>query len=308
MPPWQTGHGVLGHWAMGIGQTAPAPFRQTGDGDGRWPLVLASPHSGRHYPAALLAATRLSLAQLRRAEDAHVDALLDGISGVPVLAATHARCWIDLNRRPDELDPDLFDGPLAVPVTLTDRVQAGLGVIPRLAGHGLEIHARRLPAATAAARLAGLHVPWHDRIASLMAAARARHGSALLIDCHSMPSPGGPRPPQIVLGDCHGQSAHPAIVQAIEDHFRRAGWRVARNAPYAGGHTTRAHGQPAAGFHAVQIEIDRVLYLDNLKLTLHAGAGKVRAAMTALVQRLVADWPRLHGQLAAPSAWREAAE
>jgi N-formylglutamate deformylase len=281
----------------GVGHAfpSPAPYRLTGDDDGRWPLVLASPHSGRHYPAALLAGSRLTLAQLRRAEDALVDALLEGIAGVPVLAATHARCWIDLNRRPDELDPEMFDGPLTVPVARTERVQAGLGVIPRLAAPGLEIPARRWPASEAVARLAGLHVPWHRRIAGLMATAAARHGSALLIDCHSMPSPGGPRPPQIVLGDCHGQSAHPAIVQAIEDHFRRAGWRVARNAPYAGGHTTRAHGRPELGLHAVQIEIDRALYLDGQRLTLHAGAGRVRTAMTALVQQLVADWPRLSG-------------
>jgi len=182
-------------------------------------------------------------------------------------------------------------------VASSERVQAGLGVIPRLAGQGLDINAARLPASEAASRLAALHRPWHDQIAGILASARARHGSALLIDCHSMPSPAGPRPPQIVLGDCHGRSSHPAIMAAIEDHFRRHGWRMARNSPYAGGHTTRRHGQPASGVHAVQIEIDRALYLDQHRLTLHSGAGRVRAAFTGLVQRLVADWPRL---LAAP--------
>ncbi len=274
---------------------APPPFRLSGDLDGRWPLVVASPHSGRHYPAALLGGTRLTQAQLRRAEDAFVDALLEGIAGVPVLTATFARCWLDLNRRPDELDPEMFDAPLAIPVTATERVQAGLGVIPRLAAQGLEINARPLPAAEAAARIAGLHQPWHRQIESLLGAAHARHGAALLIDCHSMPSPGGPRAPQIVLGDCHGRSASPAVVQAIEDHFRRLGWRTARNTPYAGGHTTRHHGRPERGVHAVQIEIDRALYLDSHKLALHAGAARVRSAMTALVQQLVADWPQLAG-------------
>lgn len=280
------------------------PWRLTGDADGRWPLLLSSPHSGRHYPTALLAGSRLGLLQLRRAEDAFVDALLDGISGVPVISATFARCWLDLNRAADELDPAMFDGRLDVPVVGSERVAAGLGVIPRLAGHGLEIHAWRLPAREAAERLATLHRPWHDRIAGILAMARARHGAALLIDCHSMPSPAGPRPPQIVLGDCHGRSCHPVIVAAVEDHFRRLGWRVARNSPYAGGHTTRHHGQPATGIHALQIEIDRALYLDQHRLVLHGGAGRVRTAFTGLVQRLLADWPVLMG----PAPFAQAAE
>jgi N-formylglutamate deformylase len=287
--------------ASAAGQPA---WTLTGDADGRWPLLLTSPHSGRHYPPALLAASRLSLLQLRRAEDAFVDALLDGIAGVPVLAATHARSWLDLNRRPDELDPAMFDGALAVPVTATERVQGGLGVIPRLAGHGLDIYARRLPAADASARLAQLHTPWHEEVARILGAARARHGAALLIDCHSMPSPTGVRPPQIVLGDCHGLSADPAIVQAIEDHFVQVGWRVARNAPYAGGHTTRHHGRPAQGLHAVQIEIDRALYLDSQRISLTAGAARVRTVLTGLVQRLLAEWP----QLAPVPPWAQAAE
>jgi N-formylglutamate deformylase len=271
------------------------PFLLSGDDDGRWPLVVASPHSGRHYPPALLTGTRLTLAQLRRAEDGFVDALLDGIAGVPVLCATHARCWLDLNRRPDELDPAMFDAPLGVPTAITERVQAGLGVIPRLAGQGLEINARALPAAEAAARLASVHQPWHGKLAAMLAAAQTRHGRALLIDCHSMPSQTGPRPPQIVLGDCHGRSAAPAFVQAMEDYFRRLGWRVARNAPYAGGHTTQHHGRPATGIHAVQIEIDRALYMDAHKMALHAGAARMRAALTGLAQQLLADWPRLAG-------------
>lgn len=279
-------------------------WRLTGDADGRWPLLLASPHSGRYYPPSLLAGSRLALKQLRRAEDALVDGLLDGIAGVPVISAHYARCWLDLNRAEDELDPAMFDGPLGVPVAVSDRVQAGLGVIPRLAGHGLEINARRLPAAAASDRLAAFHRPWHARLNTILGAARQQHGAALLIDCHSMPSAPGPRPPQIVLGDCHGRSARPAIVAAIEDHFRRLGWRVARNNPYAGGHTTRRHGQPTSGIHAVQIEIDRALYLDPHRLVLHAGAERVRAAMTALVQRLLSDWP----QLSAPSAFAQAAE
>ncbi len=287
---------------MALRASTPPPWRLTGEIDGRWPLFITSPHSGRHYPAAFLAATRLSLAELRRAEDALVDGLLDGIAGVPVLAASHARSWLDLNRAADELDPGMFDGALPWPCDASPRVAAGLGVIPRLAAQGHEIYARRLPASEAVARIASHHRPWHALVTAQMAAAQQAHGAALLIDVHSMPPPAGPRPPQIVLGDCHGRSAHPAIVAMMEDHFRRAGWRVARNQPYAGGYTTHHHGRPASGIHAVQIEICRSLYLDQQRLILTNGAAPVRSALTMLVQMLVAAWPQLLGQMAWPAA------
>lgn len=279
-------------------------FNMTGDSDGRWPLVMASPHSGRAYPPAFLAASRLTQAQLRRAEDPFVDALLDGVRGVPILRAHYARAFLDLNRAADELDPAMFDGPPPGPARATERVAAGLGVLPRVAAHGLDIYRRRLPPDEARTRLAALHRPWHARIAELLDRARARHGFAVLIDCHSMPTPAGPLAPQIVIGDRHGASASTALVRLIERHFAAAGWRVARNVPYAGGHTTEFHGAAAAGIHAVQIEIDRSLYIDPQRLVRHEGFPAVAAAMEGLARLLVSATPLLG--LAGPM--REAAE
>jgi N-formylglutamate deformylase len=282
----------------------PAGFDVSGDCDGRWPLLLASPHSGRHYPDAFLATSRLTLAQLRRAEDAYVDALLDGVAGVPVLRARYGRAYLDLNRAADELDPGMFDGALPTPCQITDRVASGLGVLPRVAAQGLEIYRRRLPAADAAARIDRLHRPWHDRIATELQRAVQRHGYAILLDCHSMPQPLGIRPPQIVIGDRHGQSAAPQLVALIERQLAASGWRIARNHPYAGGHTTEFHGQPLSGIHAVQIEIDRTLYMDPQKLVCHSGFGPVSAQLTALVRTILTAAPHLG--LAPPLA--EAAE
>lgn len=279
-------------------------FVQRGDDSGRWPLVLASPHSGQDYPAAFLAASQLSRAQLRRAEDPYVDRLLDDIVDVPVLAARYGRAYLDLNRGAAELDPAMFDTPLPIPVTVTDRVKAGLGVLPRMAAHGLDIYRHRIDPAEALHRLAMLHQPWHDRISLLLTRARARHGHAILLDCHSMPQPAGILPPQIVLGDRFGTSASPALVTLVEQHFREAGWRVARNSPYAGGHTTEYHAGVAIGIHAVQIEIDRTLYMDPNKFVPNAGFNRVASVMTALVPRLLAAAPRLG--LAPP--YREVAE
>jgi N-formylglutamate amidohydrolase len=268
-------------------------FDQRGDESGRWPLVLASPHSGQDYPAAFLAASRLSRAQLRRAEDPFVDQLLADIGDVPLLTARYGRAFLDLNRRATELDPAMFDAPLALPVTMTDRVAAGLGVLPRVAAYGSDIYRRRIAPAEAMHRLAMLHHPWHDRINTLLARAKARHGHAILLDCHSMPQPAGVLPPQIVLGDRHGTTAAPALVALIEQHFRAAGWRVARNHPYAGGYTTEHHAGVENGIHAVQIEIDRLLYMDPVKLVAHAGFARVASVMAALVPRLLAAAPAL---------------
>ena len=268
-------------------------FSESGDGDGRWPLVMASPHSGRDFPPAFLAASRLALPQLRRAEDPFVDALLDGVKGVPVLRARYGRAYLDLNRDEDELDVAMFDSPLATAVQRSDRVAAGLGVLPRIAAQGLDIYRRRLTPGDAQARLAALHRPWHARITELLVRTQARHGHAILLDCHSMPQPAGVLPPQIVLGDRFGTSAAPALVAFIEQHFIGAGWRVARNKPYAGGHTTEFHGSVAAGIHAVQIEIDRNLYMDGQRFARHDGFAEVAAQMTGLANRLIEAAPGL---------------
>ncbi len=273
-------------------------FTLTGDGDGRWPLVLASPHSGRDYPAAFLARTRLTLGQLRRAEDAYVDGLLGGAaaSGVPVLTARYGRSWLDLNRAAGELDPAMYVEPFDTHADqLSDRVQAGLGVVPRVAAQGLDIYATRLNLNEARARIAKVHAPWHAAIAALTGRAMARHGYAILLDCHSMPSPGPVRggAAQVVLGDLHGRSASAALVETIAAHFTAAGLRVARNAPYAGGYTTAAHGRPELGIHAVQIEIDRALYMDPARLVRHLGFPAITGVMTRLADLLIEVAPRL---------------
>lgn len=257
------------------------------------PVVLASPHSGRDYPAAFLAATRLTLAQLRRAEDAFVGELLATAAGhgVPLVAARFGRAWLDLNRDAAELDPAMFVDPLdAHPAQASDRVVAGLGVVPRIAAHGLEIYGGRLRRAEADTRIAEVHQPYHAALTDLLDAARVRHGFAVLLDCHSMPTPppvaGGA--PQIVIGDLWGAAAAPGLTTAIERFFRRAGFRVARNVPYAGGHTTARHGQPGRGIHTVQIEVDRALYMDPARLVRHMGFDRIEAALGALVGELLA--------------------
>jgi N-formylglutamate deformylase len=259
---------------------------------GASPLVLASPHSGRAYPPAFMAQTRLTLQQLRRAEDAYVDELVAGgpPRGAPLVAAHFGRAWLDLNRSADELDPAMFIDAIAPhPDQTGERVRAGLGVLPRIAAHGLDIYAARVPLAQARARLAAVHEPYHAAIAMLLVEARRRHGAAVLIDCHSMPTPLMRGAPQIVIGDLYGRSAAPQLIDLIERLFTAAGLRVARNDPYAGGYTTQAHARPVDGIHAVQIEIDRALYMDPARLVRNRGFARIAAVMTQLVARLLAS-------------------
>lgn len=254
-------------------------------------LVVASPHSGRHYPADLLSASRLDLRALRKTEDAWVDLLLAGApaAGATLVTTDYARCWLDLNRAEDELDPQLIRGLPARPGTTSLRVQAGLGVIPRTAGDSGAIYRHRIAQGEAEARIATLYRPYHATLDAILVEAQRRHGACLLLDCHSMPSgltevPGT----DVVLGDRFGTACSRQIADLVGKVFRDEGLSVARNAPFAGGHVTSFHGHPGAGRHALQIELRRGLYMDEATLEPHDGFDTVRALMDRLVAKLAA--------------------
>ena len=260
------------------------------------PLVLASPHSGRALPPGFLSAAALDMDGLRRAEDAYVDELLApaAASGAPLITARWARAYVDLNRDPLEIDLSMLSDPAALgPVKTTERVRSGLGVLPRLTGPGLHIYRDRITSAAVLQRIAAVHAPYHQRLASLIEDAAACHGYALLIDGHSLPAR---QRPEIGIGDAGGTSAPESVVRYVEAHFRRAGLRVARNTPYAGGYTTRFHAAPARGRFAIQIEIDRTLYMDPDTLERHAGFNEVAETLKNLVAELLGWLPQTFGK------------
>ena len=230
-------------------------------------LVFASPHSGEWYPDDLGADPALPPVSLRSAEDALVDRLITAgpAHGATLVLARFGRAYVDLNRDPTDLDPQLIEG-LDHPAS--PRSAAGYGVLPRLTGDGRSLYARRLTPDEARVRLERAHTPWHAALTAEMEAARARYGSAILIDWHSMPeratrAPGGPRGPDVVLGDRHGSSCTAELTRTLRAAFETLGWRVALNHPYAGGWTTQSRGRPDEGFHAIQIELNRALYYDE---------------------------------------------
>ncbi|MGE0830267.1 MAG: N-formylglutamate amidohydrolase [Hyphomonadaceae bacterium] len=284
----------------GAGESHDAPFTLIAPIRRSSPLIFASPHSGRRYPDAFLAQSAAGLASLRRSEDAYVDEIFAGAArhGAPLLTATYARAFVDLNRCASELDPDMFAERVPMPsAAAAARVQAGLGAIPRIAGDGQAIYGRKIALAEAERRIAAVHRPYHSMLAALIEEARAALGCAVLIDCHSMPACArGPNAPDVVLGDRFGASCHPSVTNLVEATLRRLGYRVARNAPFAGGHTTQAYGRPAKHVHALQIELSRGLYLDERSLQRTQGFLKVRADMTRLGEALAAA--ELHKSLA----------
>jgi N-formylglutamate deformylase len=271
------------------------PFRLARPEKQSVPFLFASPHSGRRYPALLAGASRLDPLSLRRSEDAFVDELFAEVTGLgaPLLAAEFPRVFLDVNRGMGELDAAMFDGRLAMAVDATPspRVVAGLGVIPRIVRDGADIYRGRLKPAEAAERLARLYHPWHAALAAMVEETRARFGVAVVVDCHSMPSALGA--PDIVLGDRYGAAASPLLSRLAEDAFAREGLSVARNAPYAGGHTTALYGRPHEGVHGLQIEINRRLYLDEEQIVKKPGFETLRLKILAALTRLTGIAPSL---------------
>ncbi|MBP2232636.1 N-formylglutamate amidohydrolase [Azospirillum agricola] len=246
------------------------------------PLVLASPHSGSHYPPDFLAAARLDARALRKSEDCFVDEIFAFAPtlGVPMIRALFPRAFLDANREAYELDPEMFADPLPAYVnTRSPRVAAGLGTIARVVANGEDIYKGKLRFAEAMDRVERYYTPYHTALRRLVEETRSAFGHALLIDCHSMPSPGagqgaggaggdrGRNRPDIVLGDCYGNACAAAVINAAEQFLRGMGYKVSRNNPYAGGYTTRHYGRPRQGIHALQIEIARDLYMDEAALT-----------------------------------------
>lgn len=260
----------------------------------RCSVVFASPHSGRDYRADFLARSVLDPLTLRSSEDAFVDRLFAPAPefGAALIAARAPRAWIDFNRSAEELDPALIEG--VTRATPSPRISAGLGVVPRVVANGRAIYRGKIPRAEAEARIGTAWVPYHAALRSLMEETRARFGRAILIDCHSMPHEalegavrGGPRP-EVVLGDRFGAAACGEVVARIEAAFAATGLRVARNAPFAGAYVAEHYGRPTQGWHVVQVEIDRALYLDERRVAPSDRFGALQRVLRGVIAEIAA--------------------
>lgn len=258
------------------------------------PILINSPHSGDVYPEHFTTQSRLAVQDLRRSADLHVDQLLAQapLFGAPLLCVHFPRSFLDVNREPYELDPAMFDGPLPEAANITSvRVTNGYGTVPRLVAESMPIYDRPIPIVDALHRIRHYYLPYHTALSRRLAQLTHQFGRALLVDCHSMPSTSsGSRTPDVVLGDRHGTSCDPAVVDFAESWLRSRGLRVVRNQPYAGGFITECYGQPDAGVDALQIEINRALYMNEATFIPNAGFARISRTMIGLVEALVTTY------------------
>jgi len=259
-------------------------------------VVFASPHSGRCYEPGFLAAARLDPIGLRRSEDSFVEELFGDVVdyGAPLLAATFPRAFCDPNREAWELDPAMFDGPLPAWVNTTSpRVGAGLGTIARIVASGEAIYRGKLRFVEVEDRIQGCWIPYHAALTTLLRTTQDRFGACLLVDCHSMPSQARTGQADFVLGDAHGTSCAPGITRHAEITLTALGYTVRRNDPYAGGYVTRHYGRPREQTHALQIEVSRSLYMDEMRFERGPGFAAVQDHLATLSRSLIDAAPAL---------------
>ncbi|MCB1463371.1 MAG: N-formylglutamate amidohydrolase [Nitratireductor sp.] len=281
------------HDAQQQGEAA-QPFKVLQPAAQTVPFVFNAPHSGRDYPPDFLAAIRLDRHTVRKSEDFLVDRIFEPVIelGAPLLVANFPRAYLDVNREPYELDPRMFDGPLpAFANTRSLRVAGGLGTIARIVSETEEIYAHRLDVGEVMSRIERLYKPYHGALRHLLARTHVAFGHAVLVDCHSMPSTRDGAlhraRPDFILGDRYGTSCAQQIVWAAYEFLNELGYDVEINKPYAGGFITEHYGRPDNGIHALQIEINRGLYMNESTLETTGNYETLVEDITAFVTRFL---------------------
>lgn len=271
------------------------PFEVMAPADQRLPFVFNSPHSGCQYPKTFLAESRLDPVSIRRSEDCYVDQLFTHVVplGSPLLRAHFPRAYLDVNREPYELDPKMFDERLpSYANTRSIRVAGGLGTVPKIVSENHDIYRHRLPVGEALYRIEEIYKPYHSTLTRLLAQTHVTFGYSILVDCHSMPSlvrsSSNETKPDFILGDRFGTSCAPHLTETARDLLTKMGYRVSCNKPYAGGFITEHYGRPQRHLHALQIEINRGLYMDEATQQPHQGFTKLSQDLARFTAELTA--------------------
>ena len=258
------------------------------------PLVFDSPHSGTEYPADFLYACPLDI--LRTAEDTHIDDLYGAgpEHGATLLGALFPRSYVDVNRSTGDIDEALIDAPWAGAMDPGEKTRLGMGLVRRLAKPNVAIYARKLSVAEVEGRIARCYQPYHEMLQAICDRLRGKFGTVTLINCHSMPARGnamssdGPNAlrADFVLGDRDGTTCAPELTDFVARLLKGRGYGVKINDPYKGVEIVRRHGVPAAGRHALQIEVNRSLYMDEKTLVPRDHYAVLKADLGHLIEGL----------------------
>lgn len=258
------------------------------------PVVYNSPHSGCLYPDDFGYACPIDA--LRRAEDARVDDLFEAAPrhGAALLKALFPRTYIDVNRAPDDIDPGMLEEPWSEHTRLSERAKAGHGLIRKLIRPDYPVYARALTVAEVRHRIETFYIPYHAALKALLDDAHALHGHAWLIDCHSMPSSSAltianNTPVDIVLGTLDGTSCDLRLVRRLKLFLEQRGYRVSHNDPYKGAEILRRYGNPSQQRNALQIELNRALYLDEKTGSETAHFSTLQRDMSAMIDFITAQ-------------------
>ena len=277
----------------------PNPFTLTTPQGGDTPSIwlITSPHSGHYYPRDFIEKSKLDSQQLRLSEDMHIDALLENVpkAGASLLTATYPRAYVDLNREPYELDASMFSDPLPDFVNKdSTRVLSGLGTIAKIVTERLEIYDLPLEFSEAEQRIEKIYFPFHSCLKQQLEMARDYWGAAYLLDVHSMPSnavrkfKGGKSGSiDFVLGNRHGRSCDADYYDLVYNFLTDAGYYVEKNKPYAGGYITEHYGKPSEGFHTLQLEVNRKLYMNETSYDLLDNSDEMKNLFSDLISALI---------------------
>jgi N-formylglutamate amidohydrolase len=263
------------------------------------PLVLDSPHSGNRFPADFDAV--VSELELREAEDCYVDELWEGAAalGAPLLAALFPRTYLDPNRHPGDIDPDLIEGAWQGEIVASGKAKLGKSLVWRTLEDGRPIYRRKLGADEVRLRIERYHAPYHEALRTLLDDAHRRFGEVWHINCHSMRAVAGKQSDDgegraradIVLGDRDGTTCDTGFTEFVRATLAGMGYDVRVNDPYKGVELVRAYSNPRAMRHSLQIELNKRLYMDEATLEKSAGFGELQANLQTLLQALAA-WVR----------------
>ena len=231
-------------------------------------LILSSPHSGVYYPDDFFSLLKTDVSELKQIEDSLVDELISGNLDKKnlILKAVWSRSVVDVNRAKNDFNYNDFEPPIEhISSKPTKYSRSGIGVIPIKCGMGESIYNTKLSGELAKKWLDVAWTTYHQTLIELLQKAHKNFGHYILFDFHSMPSTSENlnNKIDIVLGDCHGKSIHPKCIDFFENELSKQGLKVRRNSPYSGGYITEFYGKPKEKKHAIQIEINRSIYLNE---------------------------------------------